>query len=289
MGWIYQARNKVNGKCYVGQTRQKTYKDRWRQHKYSKCGVFSLAIRKHGWNAFEFSVLVEVPNDQLNENEIREIAERNTMVPYGYNVEPGGKQEYRYHGRLDRVPRGPTHHMYGKHLSDETKQRMSESLKGNVWNIGKPIDPEVKARMIASQPRLGRKKVDQFGLDGTFIKTWDSLKETGINGVANCCNGKSKTSKGFQWRWHGEAIEELEPVVKPTEEDKKQAARERSRKHYAVHHEEVREKAKTYNIDKEKRKQSYNRWLEKNRDELNARKRARRQALKNNLVSEIKE
>ena len=289
MGWIYQARNKVNGKCYVGQTRQKSYKDRWRQHKYSKRGVFSLAIRKHGWNAFEFSVLVEVPNDHLNENEIREIAERNTMVPNGYNVEPGGKQEYEYHGKLDNVPRGPKHYLYGKHLSDATKQRMSEALKGNVWNIGKPIDPEVKARMIASQPRLGRKKVDQFGLEGTFIRTWDSLKETGINGVANCCNGKSKTSKGFQWRWHGEVVEKLEPIVKPSEEDRKQAALARSRKHYEKHHEDINAKARARPKDLRKQNEKQKSYYAKNRDAINAKRRERRQALKNILVSDNKE
>lgn len=54
---------------------------------------------------------------------------------------------------------------------------------------------------------IGRKKVCQFMLDGTFVKEYDSViqahKETNISksGVSNCCNKKQKTAGGFKWEF----------------------------------------------------------------------------------------
>ena len=50
------------------------------------------------------------------------------------------------------------------------------------------------------------KPVLQYDLEGNFIREWASVMECGRNGynqghVADCCNGKLKTHKGFIWRY----------------------------------------------------------------------------------------
>lgn len=51
------------------------------------------------------------------------------------------------------------------------------------------------------------KKVDQFSLDGVFIKSWDSGADIQryygfkSSSVSRCCSGELKKSKGFIWRW----------------------------------------------------------------------------------------
>lgn len=51
------------------------------------------------------------------------------------------------------------------------------------------------------------RKINQYDLNGNFIKEWDSLfkasKSLGIckSGICQCCNGKYKTSNGFIWRY----------------------------------------------------------------------------------------
>ncbi len=51
------------------------------------------------------------------------------------------------------------------------------------------------------------KKVNQYNLDGTFIKTWGSIidiqNETGINqsAISQCCNGIIKKSHGYIWKF----------------------------------------------------------------------------------------
>ena len=51
------------------------------------------------------------------------------------------------------------------------------------------------------------KKIDQYSLDGKFIKTWNSGTDITKNGfnrqnIWKCCNGLRKTSKGYIWKYH---------------------------------------------------------------------------------------
>jgi len=54
------------------------------------------------------------------------------------------------------------------------------------------------------------KKVCQYDLNGKLIKIWNSLLEvsnyykTSYNSISNCCNGKSKTSIGYKWKFFNE-------------------------------------------------------------------------------------
>lgn len=50
------------------------------------------------------------------------------------------------------------------------------------------------------------KKVNQYDLDGNFIKTWDSImdveRKLKINNgnISSCCNGKKNNAGGFIWK-----------------------------------------------------------------------------------------
>lgn len=50
------------------------------------------------------------------------------------------------------------------------------------------------------------KKIEQLTLEGTHVKTWESLSSIVKNGfdhagVSACCNGKRKSSGGFKWKF----------------------------------------------------------------------------------------
>ena len=73
MGTIYSITCLINGKLYVGQTRQ-PLKRRISQHKCdskkrAKCGV-DAAIRKYGFENFTVKILEVCPVEMLNEREI---------------------------------------------------------------------------------------------------------------------------------------------------------------------------------------------------------------------------
>ena len=95
MGVVYVARCKVNGKPYVGKT-DKTM--RWRRMLHERDArngsslVFHRALRKYGFEAFEWKVLMR-DNDPgiLNECEIVLIRQLKSKVPNGYNLTDGGE------------------------------------------------------------------------------------------------------------------------------------------------------------------------------------------------------
>ncbi len=64
----------------------------------------------------------------------------------------------------------------------------------------------------------GEKAVDQFRLDGSFVKRYDSIAEairqTGIRNMSSCCSGNRKKAGGFIWRYADtfESLKNIEPL-----------------------------------------------------------------------------
>ena len=88
-GYIYKITNKVNGKSYIGQTRN-SVEFRWRQHKNNKNGyALHAAIRKYGAENFEVETLEKCDISRLDEREIYYIDKYDTFNN-GYNLSKGG-------------------------------------------------------------------------------------------------------------------------------------------------------------------------------------------------------
>lgn len=85
------------GKKYIGQTTE-TVEKRWQRHVWKatkndakpQCNALNSAIRKYGSENFKKEILLEIEDELLNENEIKLIAENNTLCPNGYNICKGG-------------------------------------------------------------------------------------------------------------------------------------------------------------------------------------------------------
>ncbi len=114
MGCVYCATNRINGKKYIGKTigemsvRRKKHENRALQ---GYMEAFRCALRKYGFNNFQWDVLFESNNEKiLNIEEIYYIKEQNTKPPNGYNMTNGGD--------------GLTG------ITDKTRKKMSESHKG---------------------------------------------------------------------------------------------------------------------------------------------------------------
>jgi hypothetical protein len=63
--------------------------------------------------------------------------------------------------------------------------------------------PDIEPLEILSKVKI---PVNQYGLDGKYIKTFESIaqaqKALGISGIGiyRAVNGKAKSCRGFQWR-----------------------------------------------------------------------------------------
>ena len=104
-GEIYLIKNKINGKCYIGQALCYTGSNnskwgttgRWKSHirealnsSGDHCIALNNAIRKYGVDNFEVTTLVKCHKDELDEHEIIYITEYDSIQPNGYNIKFGG-------------------------------------------------------------------------------------------------------------------------------------------------------------------------------------------------------
>lgn len=144
---IYRIICSVNGKCYVGSTKDFFY--RWNEHFYKlEAGIhhsdkLQKAWSKYGKAAFSFEVLSICLEQNLDEKEAFWMTSLNS-VQAGYNVREVSLDE------LGRVVR--------KH-SEETKAKISKAnsnpsfetwLKRSKSQLGKVISPETRKKMSES-------------------------------------------------------------------------------------------------------------------------------------------
>lgn len=65
--------------------------------------------------------------------------------------------------------------------------------------------------VLGKQP-INKKKINQYDLEGNFIRQWESLAEIGryfncnYTNFSLCCSGKSKSAKGFVWKYAMEVV-----------------------------------------------------------------------------------
>ena len=194
-GIIYKITNKINGKVYIGQTIRsfnKRYKgDLLNTHNEH----LKNSILKYGIDNFEIIKEYDTAQDQeeLNQKEEYYINLFNSMDPSkGYNKKGGGSR--------------------GK-LSEETKKKVSiKSLGVNNGMYGKNHTEETKKKISASIKT--KRKVIQLTKEGNYIKTFNSIVEANLylnkdknsSNIITCCKGKRPSMYGFKWMYEEDYI-----------------------------------------------------------------------------------
>jgi group I intron endonuclease len=214
---VYIIENKVTGSLYVGSSIR--ISKRFLRHKTElRCKThvnthLQHAFEKYGEAAFEFRVLEETDKciereqhyiDTLNpEYNILRVAGSAT----GYKQNPAhvakraesarGKKaspEARQNMRLAHA--GARHHMFGKHLSSETRARIGAANKGRPPS----------AACIAASRKLREVAVERLCPRTGSIVRYSSSAATEIDGFARscvrrCCRGEYSQHAGYQWRY----------------------------------------------------------------------------------------
>lgn len=153
IGTIYKATCKINQKSYIGfcaawprrQKHHRTLANRGSPF------AFHRAIRKHGWDNFEWEILYQSKDIQhcLNIVEPFLISEYNTLGKEGYNLVPGGE------GR-----RGPKTIQHRAKLSEATKNNAAK-----MWALRR----EIHGPTGHSKPRKGNSSAS--------LKAWVTRRE----------------------------------------------------------------------------------------------------------------
>jgi len=182
---IYGIINKINGHKYVGSS--VNFYKRKREHiRLLKKGKHHSDYLQKAWNKyeeklFEFIVLEEVEHKE-------DLIKREQWWLDNSNCEYN----------ICKIA-GNT---LGVKCSEETKKKIS------LANSGK----RSKLQLEAHKNR--RKPVDQYDLNGNYIKSWNSTQEAGEflgknhKGIIDAACGKSNISHGFRWAYSGDKLRE---------------------------------------------------------------------------------
>ncbi len=215
---IYKITNKYNNKSYIGKS--KHIELRWKQHTTEPFNpnsdayntLFYRAIRKYGLSAFDFSILEECTENQLNEREKYWIQYYNTFIlnpnSCGYNMTIGGEytaNQLKYDINLIQK------------LWDEGKtQAEIIAITGYKTQI---ITRYLDYLDIPINDRRRRgnlykaKSVIQLSLDGTILHIYPSVSEAArtlkainpkahTSNISYACNGKLKSAYGYKWKFN---------------------------------------------------------------------------------------
>lgn len=171
---IYMYTNKINGKKYIGQT--KDFNKRKNEHIWDcknekRCRALEKAIIKYGIENFDIKILAEnIPTqEKMDEYEIFFIKRYNTLVKNknGYNISEGGSGGNKYAGKTEKEMedfKDKMRNMYnkgehpncGKKHTNEWKQMMKDKYSGeNNPNFGKKASDETKRKL--SESHKGKK------------------------------------------------------------------------------------------------------------------------------------
>ena len=132
---IYMITNTINNKKYIGQSIN--IKRRKSEHFTKQCNmVISKSIFNYGKENFDFKILKECEESQLDELEIKYIIEyKSNNREFGYNIENGGngigKISEDTKQKIKESTTGYKNHFYGKKHTEDVKNKIKEHHKNN--------------------------------------------------------------------------------------------------------------------------------------------------------------
>lgn len=188
---VYVHQNKVNGKRYIGITNNTSKRWYGKGKKYENCPCFNSAIKKYGWDNFYHIVIVsDLTLEEANVLEQFYISVYRTCErEFGYNMQRGGHFV-------------PT--MLGKHHSEETKQKISESNRGKKHpeEQNKRHSEHMKGLMVGSRNHKS-KAVRCIDTGKVYESQGLAALDTGSmqSKISLCCQGKRTQTNGLRWEY----------------------------------------------------------------------------------------
>ena len=205
---IYKITNQLNGKVYIGQSRD--IESRWKRHQRypidSKKPLY-LAFKKYGLKNFSFEVIEECPEEDLNEREQYWIIYYNSYGN-GYNATRGGEGNR----KVDVQQIIDSYNRLG--MCTE----VSKELNVSAHTVGKILTQNGVNHYLSTEAwKYKCKPVAQYTKDDVFVQQFDSLTDaarylinigvtkTGLRTIqghiGECCRGKHQTVYGYKWKF----------------------------------------------------------------------------------------
>ncbi len=214
---IYCATNKINGKRYIG------FDSSWPQrqldhHKNSRYAyrteALYHAIRKHGWDAFDWNVIYQSPDKSHTKNEMESyfIVEYNTHVDdgCGYNMTSGGDGGNRMSAAA-RAKMGWSRGLKLDPCSQERRDAISAAKKAQRLKWSEADKERIRQTRLGSKASEDtiRKKSKRYvatspdGVEYRFYNLNRFAKEHSLNqgAMSGLCVGRLEYYKGWKCRF----------------------------------------------------------------------------------------
>ena len=245
-----------NGKVYVGITKQNTEK-RWQNgYGYASQQLFWRAIQKYGWDNFQHTVLESnLEIEKAFEREEYYIAKYDSLNPErGYNVHKGGTSGRTLVTPVMQYWRGIPVNFFesisvaAKELGvnsgtirnyiasedlpdsysfDRLPEIHTYDIDENLYLIRNEyhyrivqLMKETKAEKTITRNKSTVRKINQYTMDGKYLKTWDSIAEarrscSGLSSISAALSGRgnSKSAGGFLWKYDTGDHSDIETVA----------------------------------------------------------------------------
>ena len=221
---VYQHKNKINGKVYIGII-SRTPQERWGSNgnNYRTSPHFYNAIQKYGWNNFEHNILYEdLTKEEACQKEQELIEYFHSMDRrYGYNSTSGGEifiMNDETKQKISERMRGNTNGL-GHPCSEEKKQKISQSQKGRVFTEEhrqklssaakeRHVPCSKEKRKTLSQNYPNKKPVYCLELDKVFESVQECSRQLDIpaTNISKLCRGRGKTLKGYHLSYYNDTI-----------------------------------------------------------------------------------
>ena len=221
---VYQHKNKVNNKIYIGIT-SRAPEERWgcNGSNYKTSPYFYSAIQKYGWDNFEHNILyMNLTKEQACQKEQELIQYFNSMDRnFGYNSTSGGEMfvmnsetRNKISNKLKGNKNGLGHScseekrqkisaaQKGRKLTEEHRQKLSEAAKQ------RRVPCSEQKRKTLSKNYPNKKPVYCLELDIVFesIQECSRILNIPATNISKLCNGRGQTLKGYHLSYYNDTI-----------------------------------------------------------------------------------
>lgn len=217
----YHERHHITPKCLGGSNDETNLIDLFAKEHYEAHRLLALENQDNEKLIYAFWSMSVLTNQYTKE--------RYQASPEEYEE---AKRQYAYVKSMSM--KGENHHLYGTHLSNETKEKIKKALQNHFSNpvnhpmygkhmseeskeksrkshLGKIVSEETKKKM-RSKAKNGvdnhaSKSVNQYDENYNYIRTWgyatEASKTLGIDvsSIIKCCRGKRKMAGGYIWEY----------------------------------------------------------------------------------------
>ena len=179
-GYIYKLTNKINGKCYIGQSVNP--KQRWYSYKSLNCKdqpkIYN-ALKKYGPNNFTYEIIATGFN-KYNLDYLEDIYEiLHDSIVGGYNIKRGGATGRHSENSKEKMRKNSF--WLGRKMPQEQKLKISKTLTGNIpWNRGCKMSLEQRQKLKI----IAQNRTPEHCLNISISKKGKKMSEQGKRNIA---------------------------------------------------------------------------------------------------------